>query len=159
MTMIDVYLIRFFNWLWKLIGGKPNENPFYFVLTGVRGDPYMFRYYLLRIRALNFKVHLHHIVRSDEDYWLHDHPWNFVSIVLWEGYTEETLTGTRRIRAGQVVRHRQRDAHRLTLRRPAWTLCFVTGKKKKWGFHLPAGWMESKKFFDAKYGMGEYIAH
>lgn len=159
MTMIDVYLIRFFNWLWKLIGKKGKENPFYFVLTGVRGDPYMFRYYLLRIRALNFKIHLHHIIRSDEDDWLHDHPWNFVSIVLWEGYTEETMTGVRRIRAGQVVRHRQRDAHRLTLRRPAWTLCFVTGKKKKWGFHLPAGWMESKKFFDVKYGRGQYIAH
>lgn len=159
MTRIDVLLIRFFNLLWRLFGKKGKENPFYFVLTGVRGDPYMFRYYLLRLPWFNFKIHLHHIVRSDEDEWLHDHPWNFVSVVLWEGYTEETMTGTRRIRAWDVVRHRQRDAHRLMLQRPAWTLVFVTGKKKKWGFYLPTGWMDSRTFFDSKYGRGQYIAH
>jgi hypothetical protein len=35
-----------------------------------------------------FSIKLHHFHRSDEDRELHDHPWLFVSLILWGGYTE-----------------------------------------------------------------------
>ena len=37
-----------------------------------------------------FGIYLHHIIRSDADACLHDHPWAFVSIILAAGYYEET---------------------------------------------------------------------
>lgn len=49
------------------------------------GVPYMVR------RAINTRfggVKLHHILRSDDDRDLHDHPWSFLSIILWGGYWE-----------------------------------------------------------------------
>jgi hypothetical protein len=39
-------------------------------------------------------VYLHHIVRSDWDRCLHDHPWGFRSLMLWGGYHEETPVDT-----------------------------------------------------------------
>jgi hypothetical protein len=53
------------------------------------GDVYMVR------RAFNTPlggVKLHHILRSDDDRDLHDHPWSFLSIVLKGGYWEHTPT-------------------------------------------------------------------
>jgi hypothetical protein len=46
-------------------------------------------------RAINTRfggVKLHHILRSDDDRDLHDHPWSFLSIVLKGGYWEHTPT-------------------------------------------------------------------
>ncbi len=160
MSWIDRVLIRTANYLWRVFGNPEKENPFYFVITGGTGSPYMARYYLLKIPWLKFRVHLHHILRSDEDFELHDHPWNFVSIVLWEGYLEELRGGVvRRIRAGQVVRHRATDAHRLILARPAWTLVFCLGKKRVWGFYKWDGWVDYKTFLKEKFGAEAFIAH
>jgi hypothetical protein len=48
---------------------------------------YLRRYYLFRSKRFN--LYLHHFFRSDDDPDPHDHPWDFTSIVLWGGYTEE----------------------------------------------------------------------
>lgn len=68
-----------------------------------RGDgdsPYLTRWSLLNSKK--FAVYLHKFHRSDADEH-HDHPWGFVSIILWRGYFEETpcLTckGTGKIQA------------------------------------------------------------
>lgn len=56
-----------------------------------RGDkesPYLIRYTLLDLKA--FQICLHVFLRSDHDEH-HDHPWNFISIILWRGYFEETI--------------------------------------------------------------------
>jgi hypothetical protein len=142
MNWIDRLLMRIFR---------------YFVIEGATGDPYLARYKLFRCPW--FKVFLHHILRSDEDPDLHDHPWNFVSLILWSGYIEH-LPGdvVRRMRAWDVIRHRARDAHRLILDRPAWTLVLVTGKKRSWGFHTRQGWMPFPAYFDRKYGRGNWVS-
>ena len=140
------------NWIDRLLQRIFN----FFVITNAVGDPYMCRYKLFRLPL--FKIYLHHILRSDEDSELHDHPWGFVSIILWRGY-EEVLPGkTRIVRPGSVVRHRATDSHRLILKRPAWTLVFVTGRKRTWGFYAKEGWMSYKDFFDRKFGVGNWTA-
>ncbi len=47
--------------------------------------------YMRRWRILNtpwFGVRIHHILRSDNDRVMHDHPFSFLSIILWGGYCE-----------------------------------------------------------------------
>jgi len=158
MNWIDFLLFRFFDFFHRIFYPKRKENPFYFVIENATRDPYLCRYRLFWCPW--FKVTLHHILRSDEDPDLHCHPWNFVSIILWEGYLE-VLPGDiiRRIRPGNVVRHRAPDAHRLILRRPAWTLVFMTGKKRKWGFHTKNGWMKHSDYFDRKFGKGYWVSY
>lgn len=139
------------NWIDRVLSKIFN----YFVIRNAEGDPYMARYKIFRCRW--FKLFLHHILRSDEDPELHCHPWNFVSIVLWKGYLEILPKTARIVRAGGVVRHRAEDAHRLILDAPAWTLVFVTGKKRMWGFHTKTGWLSYVDFLDRKYGKGNWI--
>lgn len=55
-----------------------------------RGDahkPYLTRYTLIDTKHFQLCLHVFH--RSDADDH-HDHPWNFISLILWRGYFEET---------------------------------------------------------------------
>ena len=52
------------------------------------GDKYLTRWYLFLRKRVAIFLHLFH--RSDEDRALHDHPWNFISLLLWRGYREHT---------------------------------------------------------------------
>jgi len=129
----------------------------FIVIDSDENGPYMVRYKVFRCPW--FKIFLHHILRSDEDPELHDHPWNFVSLILWSGYIEH-LPGdvVRRVRAWDVIRHRAADAHRLILDRPAWTFVVVTGKKRHWGFWTRRGWEPYEVFFNRKYGPGNWVS-
>lgn len=69
--------------LFHLALRKPNV-----ILGGAR--PYMRRWYLTRQHRLLNNIYLHHILRSDDDRALHDHPWWNVSVVLRGGYYEWT---------------------------------------------------------------------
>lgn len=56
-----------------------------------RGDshtPYLTRWTLVKLEKI--KIYFHKFHRSDSDE-LHDHPWHFISIILWRGYMEETF--------------------------------------------------------------------
>lgn len=115
---------------------------------GPPDNRYMFRWWVIQ-RNRWFNIYLHHIVRSDEDRALHDHPWWNVSILLEGGYVEHTIAAgginmrTMRL-VGDLAFRLGQAAHRLELidGRPCWTL-FVTGPRfRRWGFHCPlAGWV------------------
>lgn len=156
MNWIDRLLMGALDLLWFRLLRKKARNPLYFIITNAVGDPFMVRYRLFRSRKLG--IFVHHILRSDEDLELHDHPWRFTSFILSEGYVE-VLPGdrARRMRAMDVVRHKATDAHRLILDRPAWTLVFVGPKERPlWGFHAREGWVPYNAFFDMKYGPGNW---
>lgn len=50
---------------------------------------YMTRLNLLELGPFG-SIMINWFHRGDEDRELHDHPWDFVSIILWRGYIEET---------------------------------------------------------------------
>lgn len=51
-------------------------------------DPYLSRWFILRCQWLYIFIHKFH--RSDEDRALHDHPWNYISLILRHGYWEHS---------------------------------------------------------------------
>ena len=106
--------------------------------------PLLIRYILFRCEA--WGLYLHHLLRSDDDRALHDHPWPFVSIVLRGGYFEihdQTVSG-RKIEAwrkpGSVLLRPAEWRHRVVLREPAWTLVIVGRRCRRWGFFAHRGW-------------------
>jgi len=120
------------------------------------GSLYMSRWILFETRFLSARVH--HIATADYDRHLHDHPWNFWSIVLRGGYIErrpvdidpcfsrfsgttsqERCSVTER-RAGSIARRYATDRHSVDLvAKDTWTL-FIYGRKRQWwGFYTPAG--------------------
>lgn len=101
-----------------------------------RGDkdlPYMYRTVLLQTRWGH--LYLHRIVRSDYRVF-HDHPWAFVSLMLWRGYVEVTPWGERRTWPGMVLRRPADWVHRIELvgEKPALSLIWVGRKTRTWGF-------------------------
>jgi hypothetical protein len=120
------------------------------------------RLYMRRWRLVQtpwFGIYLHKIVQPDDDDCLHDHPWNFTSLVLRRGYLEE-LPGCKFMqrRAGSVIRHKASDAHRIhRLERggPSWTLVLVGRKRQSWGFHTHDGWVDWRKHL----GIDECVKH
>ena len=58
------------------------------VIVNCNRDPYLTRWFLFRTEPLAVFFHWFH--RSDEDRALHDHPWTFITVILWRGYNEHT---------------------------------------------------------------------
>lgn len=111
---------------------------------GPPGQVYFTRWFLFGPRSgTGPQLLLHRFRSSDPGPGLHDHRWDFWSLLLWGGYWEHTPTG----RPGETVR-RWYSAPRL-LRRPAewrhrieldggrncWSIVWVSPKRRQWGIH------------------------
>lgn len=98
------------------------------------------------LQYFGIAVRVHKILRRDDDRTFHNHTWNFVSVILKNGYIEKTpvydsndfYTGINEqsYPKGSVIFRKDSDFHMLKLidKKPTWTL-FITGPdKRKWGF-------------------------
>lgn len=91
-----------------------------------------------------FGIYVHHIYREDMDRTPHDHPWEFRSLVLRGGYTEELHPDIRVNGFSFESRSHQRgsfhvfplaNAHRITYVLPGTTTLVLVGRKQRiWGF-------------------------
>lgn len=115
----------------------------------VIGDNYLRRWWLVpRNNAAN--VYLHHVVKSDDDRALHDHPWTNTSYVLDGMYVEHTPKGSFERRAGDVVTRPATALHWLEIPDGGYAVSlFVTGPKvREWGFRCGHGWVHWRDFTD-----------
>jgi hypothetical protein len=137
-------------------------------------SPYLTRWTLWRRKDDQAALYLHLFHRSDADE-LHDHPWSFVSIILWRGYEEETpcplcehdlsepglvliasscgMCNNRgrvrkRVWPGMILFRPSTWVHRVELvkGRPALTLVFRTAYVRQWGFFTKCGWQVSRDY-------------
>lgn len=122
---------------------------------GTDGTTYMRRWFFW---CPWFGVRVHHILRSDPDRHMHDHPWDFMSLLLTGGYTEVVprysespsahCPNPRKIHHPRwsVLRHKAEDLHRLVLDKPVWTLVFTGHKRKSWGFATERGMVPWRQY-------------
>lgn len=139
--------------------------------AGKEGDvPYLIRWTLEFLTCKWFSVKIHKILLSDDDC-LHDHPWNFLSIILKGGYWEETfftgkdkhekgfiyragppedprnLTKKKWYAPGSILWRPSPWCHRLEVKKePCWTLVIMFKKTREWGFHTKFGWIPWFKY-------------
>lgn len=130
---------------------------------GDGADPYLTRYTLISNKYFQVAIHVFH--RSDFDD-LHDHPWDFVSIILWRGYIEETFSHTsyfhrdnyrytterkvkKRYWPGMILFRKAEHAHRVELvnGKKAVTLVFMGKYVRNWGFYTSKGWRYFLHYF------------
>lgn len=101
-------------------------------------------------------VRVHHLATEDQDPHMHDHPWDFWSLMLRGWYIEmrpldntrpcfmvgedtEEFRATMR-RAGSFARRAATDRHRIyQVSDEAWTLFITFRKRQWWGFYMPHG--------------------
>jgi hypothetical protein len=114
------------------------------------GEMYLTRLHL--IATPWFAVMLHWIHRPDPDAHLHDHPVDFVTVVLRGGYVEErpspyplTLHLTARRFVPRFVP--ARTAHRVVYVEPnTTTLVFAGPVVRPWGYHTEKGWIPWREY-------------
>lgn len=118
--------------------------------------------YLTRWRVLQtpwFAIYLHRINMPDKDRHLHNHPWNFWSLILRGGYIETwadqnpfvaTVRRERLWRGGTVHRLALDEFHSITrlVRVPTWTLLVVGRRQQVWGFATPEGFVDHATYHE-----------
>lgn len=129
------------------------------------GDVYLRRWIIFRCDR--FAVYLHKFERGDEDDCPHDHPWDFTSIVLWGGYTEErwyrdVIEGHMErwpddLQRGwlSTARRMAEECHRVrNPYGPCWTLVITGPRRRSWGFQTRDGWVHWRTFLGLPAGDG-----
>lgn len=121
--------------------------------------------YLRRLRIVQTPfggIYLHQINEPDKDYDPHDHPFNFISVILKGGYTEahglpvDPLHEVRRWGRWSIHRMTTKEVHRILSldESPTWTLVLVGRRKREWGFWNPVHgfvpWQEYHKVSDGQ---------
>lgn len=137
------------KWFKRLLSGKPH-----FRIGGE--DAYMLRWYLIP-RNPWFNLYLHKFLRDDDDRALHDHPFNFISIMLKGSYIETTQGKTIQRSAPSIAYRPATHIHRVALLKrsdgtsiPCWTLVFTGKRVRLWGFHCPKGFVPWYTFVDSR---------
>lgn len=118
----------------------------------IRGMLYMTRFRFIRTPWGEARVHI--ICQSDDVRQLHDHPFDFTSLILWGGYWEHLKGGHRCWRRPlAIVRRKAETQHRIELDthmddkpRTAITLVFTGPRRRVWGFQTEQGWVDHETF-------------
>lgn len=101
--------------------------------------------YLTRWRLIQtpwFAFYLHRMTGPDSRADLHDHPWNFLSIVLRGGYAENTPEGMREVTRFNLKRAEDFHSIRYLLRHPTWTFVITGRRRRVWGYKQGDGWVQ-----------------
>lgn len=121
---------------------------------------YLRRFFIFETKPL--KLYLHIIKRSDDDPDPHDHPWNFSTLILANGYNDveyyldpyaRVKVKRRKIDKLGFLSFRRRPAehiHKVVLRggKPAWTLAFIGRHRRNWGFATQDGWKMWREYLN-----------
>lgn len=120
----------------------PNVDglPFDSVLTP-DGDEYMKRYYLPDIGKGKHR-RFHHILGSDPQRDMHDHPWDFTTRLVYGRYIEHTPNGSTTYTAPCTITHKAEQLHMLELPYGDVWSYFLHGRlRRHWGFMTDNGWI------------------
>ena len=100
-----------------------------------------------------FSIWIHGIYAADEDKHLHNHPWDFKSIVLKGAYIEKTEKGIVRQTPGKFNSRNGNDFHKiLRLVTPVvYTLFIVTPVKREWGYLVDGQFIQHEEYRKLKH--------
>ncbi|TXI88520.1 MAG: hypothetical protein E6Q36_05370 [Chryseobacterium sp.] len=102
-----------------------------------------------------FVINVHGIYHKDEDQHLHNHPWNFLSIVLWGSYVEQLQGSVFNLRTFLDTAYRKAETyHKIyTLcSKSVYTLNFMSAKTKEWGYNVDGKFVGHQEYRKIKRG-------
>lgn len=99
-----------------------------------------------------FALRLHKWSGSDDDRYLHDHPWWFLTFMLKGSYVDVSKAGNDTLTAGSIRFRWVNHAHTVKLvKKPTWTF-LITGKPlRRWGFWVGGKLLRRDTYF-SRYG-------
>jgi len=94
-----------------------------------------------------FAIRLHRWFSSDDARAFHDHPWWFLTLVLWGGYTDVSPEGRDALGVGSVRFRPAHHKHTVEISRPTWTLLVTGPPARRWGFWIDGKLRKRDKYF------------
>ena len=111
--------------------------------------PYAYRWV---INLGLFSIRLHKWVAPDDTRAMHDHPYEFMTVVLWGGYDDHNEKGIDRLSFGSIRFRRATYKHYVVpYVKPTWTLLITGPFWRQWGFWKDGKFIRREKWFQ-KYG-------
>lgn len=105
-----------------------------------------------------FAIYVHGIYKADEDQHMHDHPWDYTSIILRGFFHERVPTTPGRYESvllspWKCVRRKAEQFHKIEqLHTPSVYTLFFTGKRRReWGYNTERGWVDHKTYRKQKH--------
>jgi hypothetical protein len=93
-------------------------------------------------------IRLHHWLHSDDNRAFHDHPFNFITFVLWGGYTDKGPDKDEIMNAPKISYRPANHMHTVQVNPGGcWTLLLTGPQIRKWGFWNGKKWKKSNKYF------------
>jgi hypothetical protein len=124
----------------------------------------MTRYYLTP-KIFGCRLVIHQFHRSDNDRHYHDHPWNFISLILKGSYIEHFPVGNVRLdippqdiqqahQRWDIIKRPKTWKHWVELHKKpnrmlyeeCWTLVLLYGQRRNWGFWTKEGWIKHDQY-------------
>lgn len=95
-----------------------------------------------------FSIRIHHWRSSDDGRFFHDHPWNFITLVLRGSYVDVSTSGRESMTLG-TIRYRSATHAHTTEVAPSgcWTIVLTGPVVRRWGFWVKDRWVKANKFF------------
>jgi hypothetical protein len=129
------------------------------IMDRVDNEPYLERYYvfLKDRKTFPFNIFLHKFLKGDPDD-VHDHPWNYFTIILAGGYYEwiaqfnEDGTKSCEVRIwrgpGSFRFGNTHTFHRIELKEGVtpWTLFMPGPQRREWGFLVKNKWIHNDNY-------------
>jgi hypothetical protein len=102
------------------------------------------------IQTERFSIYLHGIYKEDQDQHLHDHPWNFINIVLYGSYLEKVKYKKEpNVRnPGNLVKRNGKDFHKIEklLSPKIYTLMITGPRYRDWGYDVNGTWVDQESY-------------
>ena len=116
--------------------------------------PYLYRWTFI---FFNFSIRLHHWIRSDDKRHFHDHPMDFISILLKGKYTNVNPDGggekRTNLKAPAIWWGKGSIKHYLDIPKGGcWTLLICSRPYRKWGFYVNGHLWRPLRYF-SKFGV------
>lgn len=109
--------------------------------------------HFLRYRLFSspwFRIYIHKICLSDYDLHCHNHPWNFISLILKGIYKQKIISLYEYYKICfpfNIFRLKRDEFHHLTLLNgPVWTIVFAYGQYHEWGYLTESGFCDHKTY-------------
>jgi len=94
-----------------------------------------------------FSIRLHHWLKSDDTRNFHDHPWDFVSIVLWGTIIDRTEKGDITRLWLSISKFPAEHQHCAVINKPCWTLLFCGPERRIWGYWVNGKFRKRNKYY------------
>ena len=104
------------------------------------------RYAIFESKFLS--IYIHTFTQPDKDNYEHDHPWNFLLLILKGGYIEQSNNIKYIRNPGFIKFIRGEHRHKIIeLNRKKSISIAICGKRKReWGYHIDNGWVSNLDF-------------